>query len=208
MCASGQAPTPGFSTGQAARLVIGQVNFTAGNYGATSALLGSPSGLAYANGVLWIADSNRLGGTPDNNRVLRFSDVATYPNPIEDPSIPGSLCGVCRGTASLVLGQPDFVSSNSALTSTGMRNPTGIATDGNVVAVADTDNNRILIWLSFPTTNGQHADVVIGQPDFLHNATSVPPTAKSLRGPEGLWKTGRPWQNAAARTRPAWRRSP
>ena len=85
MCASGQTLTSGFSTGQAARLVIGQVNFTAGNYGATSALLGSPSGLAYANGVLWIADSNRLGGTPDNNRVLRFSDVATYPNPTEDP---------------------------------------------------------------------------------------------------------------------------
>jgi uncharacterized protein (TIGR03437 family) len=189
VCASGQTLTSGFSTGQAARLVIGQVNFTAGNYGATSALLGSPSGLAYANGVLWIADSNRLGGTPDNNRVLRFSDVATYPNPTEDPSIPGSLCGVCRGVASLVLGQPDFVTSNAPTppTQTSMRNPTGIATDGNIVAVADTDNNRVLIWLSFPQQNGQAPDVVIGQPDFKHSGTSVPPTATSLRGPEGLW---------------------
>jgi uncharacterized protein (TIGR03437 family) len=192
VCASGQTQTPAFSTGQAARLVIGQVNFTAGNYGTTSSLLGSPSGLAYANGVLWIADSNRLGGTPDNNRVLRFSDVATYPNPTEDPTIPGSTCGVCRGVASLVLGQPDFVSNDAPIppTQTSMRNPTGIATDGNIVAVADTDNNRVLIWLSFPQSNGQPPDVVIGQPDFVHNGTSVPPTAKSLRGPEGLWIAG------------------
>jgi hypothetical protein len=150
VCATAQtpSPTPGFSTGQAARLVIGQSNFTAGNYGATSQLLGTPSGLAYANGVLWVADANRIGGTPDNNRVLRFSDVATYPSPSEDPVIPGTLCGVCRGNASLVLGQPDFVSSNYSLTPSGMRNPQAIATDGNVVAVADTDNNRVLIWRS------------------------------------------------------------
>ncbi len=187
VCASGQTQPPVFSTGQAARLVIGQPNFTAGVYGATQGILGSVSGLAYANGVLWVADANRIGGTPDNNRVLRFSDVATYPNPTEDPTLPGSTCGVCRGVASLVLGQPDFVSNNEALTPTGMRNPTGIATDGTHVVVSDTDNNRILIWLSPPQTNGQPADVVIGQPDFYHNATSVPPTAKSLRGPEGVW---------------------
>lgn len=191
MCASGQtpAPTPVFTTGQAARLVIGQQNFTAGNYGATSQLIGSPAGLAYdsVNGILWIADSNRLGGSPDNNRVLRFSDVATYPSPTQDPTIPGSFCGVCRGNSSLVLGQPDFVSSNYSLSPTGMRNPTGIATDGTHVVVADTDNNRVLVWLSMPQQNGKTADVVIGQPDFLHNGTSSPPNSQSMRGPEGVW---------------------
>lgn len=192
VCASGQTPASGFQTGQAARLVIGQQNFTAGNYGATSQLLGTPSGVAYANGVLWVADSNRIGGTPDNNRVLRFSDVGTYPSPTQDPSIPGDTCGVCRGNASLVLGQPDFVSSNYSITRTGMRNPTAIALspDGNTVAVADTDNNRVLIWLSYPTQNGQPADVVIGQPDFTHNNTASPPTAQSMRGPEGIWIDG------------------
>jgi uncharacterized protein (TIGR03437 family) len=192
VCASGQTQTPVFSTGQAARLVIGQQNFTAGNYGATNTLLGSPSGLAYANGVLWVVDANRLGGTPNNNRVLRFSDVATYPGPTEDPTILGSLCGVCRGAASLALGQPDFVSNDSPIppTQTSLRSPNAIATDGNVVAVADTDNNRVLIWLSTPKVNGQPPDVVIGQPDFVHNATSTPPTATSLRGPTGLWIAG------------------
>jgi hypothetical protein len=193
VCASGQTQTqtPVFSTGQAARMVIGQANFTAGNFGATNSLLGSPSGLAYANGVLWVVDANRLGGSPDNNRVLRFSDVGTYPGPTQDPTIPGSLCGVCRGVADLVLGQPDFVSSNFTLSATGLRSPNAVATaeiNGNtIVAVADTDNNRILIWLSMPQANGQPADVVIGQPDFVHNATASPPTATSLRGPTGLW---------------------
>ena len=190
VCASGQAQAPAFSTGQAARLVIGQKRFTTADFGTTNTLLGSTSGIAYANGVLWVADANRLGGLPNNNRVLRFSDVATYPGPTQDPTIPGSTCGVCRGDADLVLGQPDFISNNSSLTSTGMRSPTGIATDGKIVVVADTDNNRVLIWNSLPRANGQPADVVIGQTDMVHNTTSVPPTQKSLRGPEGVWLAG------------------
>lgn len=192
LCASGltYAQTQTFNTGQAARMVVGQVNFTAGNYGATNTLLGAPSAIAVANGVLWVADANRLGALPSNNRVLRFSDITTYPTATADPSLPDSVCPLCRGTASLVLGQPDFVSADVALTGSGMRNPTGIATDGNVLVVADTDHNRILIWKSPPHLNGQPADVVIGQPDMVSQGTSVPPTASSLRGPTGVWLAG------------------
>ncbi|MEP6716952.1 MAG: hypothetical protein ABJC09_15385 [Terriglobia bacterium] len=185
VCASGQ--TPDFNTGQAARLVIGQKNFTLADFGATNQLIGSPSGLAVANGILWVVDANRLGSTPNNNRVLRFSDINSYPSPTDRPDVSGSTCGACRGVASLVLGQPDFISTNRNLSATGLRSPTGVATDGTVLAVSDTDNNRILIWLTLPRTNGQPADVVIGQPDFTHNGTSVPPTQTSLRGPEGIW---------------------
>ncbi len=190
VCASGQTPTPSFSTGQAARIVVGQTTFTTADYGATNALIGSPGGVAYANGVLWVVDADRLGATPSNNRVLRFSDTSTYPTPAEDPTVFGSTCGVCRGRASLVLGQPDFISSNSNAGPSGMRNPTGVATDGTVLVVADTDNNRVLIWLRLPTVNGQPADVVVGQPNFSQVTTSVPPTAASLRGPEGVWVAG------------------
>jgi uncharacterized protein (TIGR03437 family) len=187
LCASGFSQTPGFNTGQAARLVVGQNTFTTGDFGATNQLLGSPSGVAYANGTLWVADANRLGALPNNNRVLQFNDASTYPTPTQSPAVPGSTCGVCRGKASLVLGQPDFISSSLSLTQGGMRAPGGVATDGTVLAVADTDNNRILIWRSLPRSSGQPADVVIGQKDFTHGSTSVPPTATSLRGPEGVW---------------------
>lgn len=187
VCASGQTTAPVFTTGQAARLIIGQKNFTYADYGATNQLIGSPAGVAYANGILWVSDSNRLGSTPDNNRVLRFSDVGTYPSPTAPPDVLGSTCGACRGVASLVLGQPDFTTTNQSLVANGLRNPVGIASDGNVLAVADTDNNRVLIWLTLPRSNGQPADVVVGQSSFTTNKTSVPPTQTSLRGPEGVW---------------------
>jgi uncharacterized protein (TIGR03437 family) len=181
------AQTPDFNTGQAARLVLGQKNFTLADFGATNQLIGSPAGIALSSGVLWVVDANRLGSTPNNNRILRFSDANTYPAPNDPPDVVGSTCGACRGVASLVLGQPDFVTTNQSLSARGMRDPTGVASDGQVLVVSDTDNNRILIWNSLPKANGQPADVVIGQPDFTHNATVSPPTQTSLRGPEGVW---------------------
>jgi uncharacterized protein (TIGR03437 family) len=190
VCASAQTSSPAFSTGQAARLVVGQTTFTSANFGTTNTLLGSTSGLAYANGFLWVADSNRLGALPNNDRVLRFSDTSTYPTPTQYPSLPQNFCSVCVGRATLVLGQPDFINTDATATRSGLRNPTGIATDGKILVVADTDNNRVLIWNSLPTAIDQPADVVIGQPDFTHVSTSVPPTATSMRGPEGVWLGG------------------
>ena len=55
-------------------------------------------------------------------------------------------CPVCLGRASVVLGQPDFTTTDINLTQAGLRTPTGIASDGTILVVADTDNNRVLIW--------------------------------------------------------------
>ncbi len=137
-----------------------------------------------------MADANRLGALPDNNRVLQFSDVGTYPGPLQDPTIIGSTCGVCRGQASWCWGSRTLSVRITRSRRRECATRPGVATDGKVLAVADTDNNRILIWLSIPHANGQPADVVIGQQDFTHNATSVPPTATSLRGPIGVWIAG------------------
>lgn len=43
--------------------------------------------------------------------------------------------------------------------------PRGVWHDGERVVVADTGNHRVLIWHQFPTTDGQPADVVLGQVD-------------------------------------------
>ena len=58
-----------FITGQGARLVIGQANFTQQDSGASDTLLGGVGGVAYAADTLFVADSNRIGFTPINNRV-------------------------------------------------------------------------------------------------------------------------------------------
>jgi len=177
-----------FMSGQAARAVIGQPYFTASLPGATQSLIGAASGLAYANDTLFIADSNRASATPVNNRVLIYQHLSSqFPGPTIQPPNQGVRCPVCGGEASVVLGQPNFADTDASLSNSGLFLPTSVATDGKILAVADTNNNRVLIWKSIPTSNNAPADVVIGQADFTHGATSVPPTAASLRGPQGVW---------------------
>ena len=177
-----------FVTGQGARLVIGQSTFTAQEPGASDTLLGGVGGLAFANGTLFVADSNRTGLTPVNNRVLLFP-TQSFPGPLDpiEPNI--GRCPVCVGQASVVLGQPDFTSVDYHIAQTGFRLPTAVATDGKILAVADTANNRVMIWNSIPTVNGQPADVELGQPDFntILQGAQVVVDNKSFRGPQGVW---------------------
>jgi uncharacterized protein (TIGR03437 family) len=177
-----------FTTGQAARGVIGQVTFTRGDPTASQTVIGGVGGLAYANDTLFVADSNRVSANPLNNRVLIYHNVSTlFPPPATEPPHQGSRCPVCGPQASLVLGQADFSKTDPAAGQNGFSLPTAVATDGQVLVVADTNNNRVLIWNSIPTSNNVPPDVVVGQSDFTTTSTLVPPTAKSLRGPQGVW---------------------
>jgi hypothetical protein len=176
-----------FYTGQAARLVIGQPTFVAQDDGASDKLLGAVGGLAFANDTLFVTDANRVGATPLNHRVLVFKNMSQQLPAPTDLLTQGERCNVCKGTANVVLGQDDFQSVDLDLKNNRFRLPTAVASDGKIVAVADTDNNRILIWNSIPTSNGQPADVVVGQDNFITNGISKVPTNKSLRGPQGVW---------------------
>lgn len=181
------APAQQFSTGQAARLVIGQNPFTAQEPGTSEKLLGTVSGVAFANDTLVVADSNKLGGTPQNHRVLIYRNVGSFV-PERKSAFPQNdwRCPACVGAASVVLGQPDFTTNElkPAARNT-LRSPVGVAYNGRMLAVADTDNNRVLVWRSLPTTNQQNADFVVGQPDFTSTAAGT--TDKRLRGPQGVW---------------------
>jgi uncharacterized protein (TIGR03437 family) len=179
-----------FTTGQAARLVIGQETFTSQDTNSSATILGADGGVAYAANTLFVADSNRVGATPSNHRVLLFTNLSsTLPAP-DAVLVNNSKCPACVGQASVVLGQPDFTTTteNIAATQSGLRLPTAVASDGAHLAVADTNHNRVLIWNSIPTANDQPADVVVGQPNF--QSASVPgntPNAMSMRGPSGVW---------------------
>ena len=177
-----------FVTGQGARMVIGQSTFTQQQPGASDTLLGGVGGVAYANGILFVADSNRLGLTPLNNRVLLFP-TQNFPGPLDTIRPFIARCAVCVGQASVVLGQPDFTSTTFSISQSGLRLPTAVATDGRILAVADTANNRIMIWKSIPTTTNQPADIELGQPDFktiLQGAQQVVDN-RSFRSPQGVW---------------------
>src|SRR5579883_956237 len=188
-----QAQSPGFITGQAARMMIGQTTFTSADIAATSgSLLGAVDGVAFANNTLFVVDSNKIQATPVQNRVLIYHNVSSFILPPASEIPQGLRCPVCIGPdqrgADLVLGQPDFMSSGSSVSQTGFRTPTAVASDGKVLVVADTDNNRVLIWKSIPTSNDAPADIVLGQPNFTTaNPPPTAPTASSLRGPQGVW---------------------
>src|SRR6516165_4034568 len=177
-----------FTTGQAARLVIGQTTFTTQDANSSDTVVGAVSGLAYAGDTLFVADANRVGSSPNNHRVLLFQNLSgMLPTPTAQLTYTRK-CPVCVGQATVVLGQPDFTTTteNIVATTSSLRLPTAVASDGVHVVVADTNHNRVLIWNRIPTSNNQPADVVIGQATF--NTSTVPgntPNAKSMRGPQG-----------------------
>jgi uncharacterized protein (TIGR03437 family) len=175
-----------FLTGQAARAVIGQKTFTDNTSGNSDTRFGGIGGLAFANNTLFATDANRLGLLPNNSRVLVFQNIdQVLPPP--DASIPenSGRCPLCIGKATYVLGQQDFEAVSIGTGPDKMRLPTAVATDGIHVAVADTSNNRVLLWNSMPSSNGQAADVVIGQTNFTNNRPGL--SANTLRGPQGVW---------------------
>ena len=60
----------------------------------------------------------------------------------------------------------------------------GVTSDGTRLVVADLQQNRVLIWNTWPTASGQPADLVLGQPTFTSNATGT--SAAAMSGPAGV----------------------
>ena len=151
----------------------------------SAARLSGPAGVALDGTHLIVADT-------ENHRVLIWNSV---------PSRTGT-------PADLVLGQADFSSRKpnrgngdqngdgfSDADALGLFYPTGVTSDGTHLFVADRLNNRVLGWSTFPTSNGQAADKVIGQADFTSsgaNASNDPYTfvADGLNLPTGVTLAG------------------
>ncbi|HRP46550.1 MAG TPA: hypothetical protein PLT07_03290 [Trueperaceae bacterium] len=90
--------------------------------------------------------------------------------------------------ADIVLGQADFVGDVSASGAAGFDYPYSVDSNGNQLFVADANNNRVLVWSTFPTTTAQPADAVLGQVDF--DATSASASATGLDYPAGVYVYG------------------
>jgi len=72
-----------------------------------------------------------------------------------------------------VVGQADFASAGTGTTDDELKNPRGIAVTGTKLIVSDRGNHRILIWDPIPTDNGEPADVVLGQADFVSGSQNA-----------------------------------
>ncbi|MBN8545377.1 MAG: T9SS type A sorting domain-containing protein [Ignavibacteria bacterium] len=153
--------------GDTADGVLGQPDFTTNGAATTQNKFSGPAGIfVEANGTLWVSNFNI-------HRVLRFQNAATLAN---------------GANADLVIGQPDFVTGTAGLSATKTNNANGVYVDvlGNLW-VSEFTNRRVLRFNNAATlVNGDTADGVLGQPDFLTN------TANTTRNGSGnvRWVTG------------------
>jgi sugar lactone lactonase YvrE len=141
-----------FSTNESASGVLGQGEFMTSGTGLTPETFNEPVNAAQdAFGNIYVSDLNQ-------NRVLQFRPPFPVPN---------------DENASLVIGQPDFITGAPNDTQNGLTEPGGLAFDhfGNLWVV-DFGNNRILEYAP-PFTTHMNATLVLGQATFTSNAAAT-----------------------------------
>jgi len=167
--------------GKAPDLVLGQQNLTScrpnqGNTSPSATTLSGPTAVWSDGTRLIVADSG-------NNRVLIWNDISSLTSSNDDQP------------ANVVVGQPDMTSGSPGASQTLMNDPKGVDGYGGGLYVADTGNNRVLIFDSRPASNDAAADIVLGQSDFTHHAANddnqdgspdATPTDRTLDAPAGL----------------------
>jgi len=155
--------------------------------GGFSCLPNREAGIVGANTLqqptgVWTDGTRVVVADTANHRVLIWT------------SFPTAVSAAREGEpADIVLGQGNFSANlpnrgGNAFDNT-LRGPTHVASDGVRLAVADTDNHRVLIWTTFPTTDGAPANVVLGQSTFLTrqpNGGLGAPTIRRFSSPTGL----------------------
>ena len=127
-----------------AALVLGQANFTstqANSGGVSASALNLPDGTPATDGTaLYVPDTG-------NHRVLIWDAFPT----------------ANAQAANRVLGQVNATSNTAnrggSISLATMNAPSGVASAGGRVVVADRYNHRVLLWNSPPTTTGQAAEV-------------------------------------------------
>lgn len=143
---------------QAPSTVLGQPD--AGSRDENRGELG-PASFRWAHAIAGTADTLYVADA-GNHRILGWQPPPSGDTP-----------------ASIVFGQPDFVTAGEfpyqAQTASSLRFPYAIdiapitPNGAEAMVVADTANNRVLVWDAVPTASGVPADRVLGQPDFGTN---------------------------------------
>ncbi|KQT12245.1 NHL repeat-containing protein [Ramlibacter sp. Leaf400] len=121
---------------------------------------------------IWSDDTRLAVVDSGNHRVLLWDDIR----------------GIQLGqNASRVLGQADFDSAvRNGPQDDSLEFPRAVAADEKHLAVSD-GQNRVLIWNGWPAQDGQAANVVLGQRDFLRNDLDNSfESAQSLDSPYGI----------------------
>ena len=127
--------------------------------------MNAPAG-AFSDGTrLFVSDSS-------NNRVLIWNTVPTSG----------------QTPADVVVGQTNLMNNGAGTTSETLSGPAFPYSDGTKLYVADSSNNRVLIWNAIPTVKNVPADVVLGQPDMTSNSSNT--DNRSMNTPTSVYSDG------------------
>jgi len=131
---------------------------------------------------VWSDGVRLLVSDSGNNRVLYWSLL---------PQTSGE-------EADYVIGQSDFGRSTSGTSASALRTPYGVTSDGTSVWIADSGNNRVLEFGSFPIANQTSANSVIGQDEDSFTSSTAndddqdgdvddEPSSRTLSGATGVY---------------------
>lgn len=146
-----------FRTGQPADIMLSGYGF---NLTGGPLQFNHPSHVASDGTRVVVCDRN-------NNRVLVWNSPPASNTPPD-----------------VVLGQADFLSNDPGTALDRMNWPMAASLSGGRLVVADTDNDRLLVWNRIPTVSGQAADLEIRLRDFST------PGSMPLSWPWGVWTDG------------------
>jgi hypothetical protein len=162
--------------GEPADFVLGAPNLTtAATVGITAVAVNGAQSVQVVEGKLYVGDYLR-------RRIMSWNTVPTMSDVAADH----------------VAGQPDLMTNNTTVDQSTLNNTEDFFITGNKLIVADSNNNRVLIWNMLPA-DGAPADVVLGQADFTHKAANDdngdgvsdgPPTARTFNYPSSIWSDG------------------
>jgi len=156
-CTNGTLTVTAFNSQSPPTSLLGQSSGNANGTGVGAAGMNGPRAIASDGTHVVVTDQS-------NNRVLIWNSV---PMVVNQP-------------ADLVLGQLTMFGNSpnmgAATAQNSLSNPTGAAIYNGHLLISDYTNNRVLVWNSFPTVNGQNADVVMGQINFTNNGSSASST--------------------------------
>ncbi len=162
-----------------ADIVLGQPDLTTRYANNTPDNIGTTSAQSLWEPLdLWVGN---IGGLPRlmvadwrNERVLIWNSIPT----------------TNHQAANVVIGQPDMSSriNDGGNQTRGTDNPQGVWSDGTRVYVADTNNHRVMIFNSLPTTNFEAPDVILGQNNDTNTGANC--GSNRMNTPAGGWSDG------------------
>ena len=161
-----------------ASTAIGQMDLTSNATSCSSSTLNAPSSVFVAEGKVVVADNG-------NNRVLIWNSIPVTngaPADVVVGQVGMSAMDTCQANDSDGDGVTDTASAST------FSSPGGIWTDGIHLLVADTGNNRVLVWDALPTVSGQAADWVLGQSDLISVTAEL--TQSGLNAPLSVTSNG------------------